>query len=322
MNDDLANGGPLSNTVVAEAPAKINPFLRVLGRREDGYHELETLILPVSLADTVRVHAYADPSMFRTLSFGLDVLGEPDLIRAVPVDETNLALRAAAAMGEEIGPRGFADIVIEKRIPAAAGLGGGSSDAAAVLIALNDLWGAGLDAEALADIGARVGSDVPALLVAGPAVARGRGERVEPVAVAAFEWLLVTFPFGVRTKDAFAWWDERMSSPHGEQDSIDLLEALANGDPEAVGPLLFNDLEEAVLERHPEIRDAKAALLEAGLPGVVLCGSGASLAGLLPAPTHGLEGVVARAEASVRDVKDVKDAKEVRTLIVRSAASA
>src|SRR6266542_111855 len=136
-----------SNTVEVEAPAKVNPFLRVLGLREDGYHDLETLILPVSLADVVRVHAYADPSMFRTLSLGLDVTGEPSLTRGVPVDETNLAMRAAMALAEDVQPKGFADSVIDKWIPAAAGLGGGSSDAAAVLRALNGLWSAGLDEE-------------------------------------------------------------------------------------------------------------------------------------------------------------------------------
>ncbi len=141
----VAVNGPESNTVELQARAKLNPFLRVLGRRDDGYHELETLILPVSLADGVRVHAYADPSMFRTLSLSLDVTGEPHLTRGVPVDETNLAMRAAAALAEAVGPRGFAEIMLEKRIPHAAGLGGGSADAAAVLRALDGLWGAALD---------------------------------------------------------------------------------------------------------------------------------------------------------------------------------
>jgi 4-diphosphocytidyl-2-C-methyl-D-erythritol kinase len=301
-----------SNMRRVAAPAKINPFLRVLGRREDGYHELETLILPVSLADEVRIHAYADPSMFRTLSFGLDVTGDPALTRGVPVDETNLALRAATALADAVGPRGFADIVLDKRVPAAAGLGGGSSDAAAVLRALNDLWGAALSEEELSEIGASVGSDVPALLRQAPVIARGRGERVEPASVgAAFEWLLVTFPFGIRTKDAFGWWDEAGAA--AGPDSSALLSALENGDAAAVGPLLFNDLEAPVFARHQDLKDVKARLLVAGLAGVVMCGSGASLAALVP------PGFDASSIASLSS--DLKDMKGASAAIVRSATS-
>ena len=271
--------GVQPNTRVIAAPAKINPFLRVLGRRNDGFHELETLILPVSMADEVRVHAYADPSMFRTLSFGLEIEGDPALTRSVPVDETNLALRAASALADAVGPRGFADIVLAKRVPAAAGLGGGSSDAAAVLLALNDLWGAALSREELAEVGASVGSDVPALLAQAPVVAGGRGERVEPVSVGGFDWLLVTFPFGVRTKDAFDWWDQDGGGTGPEPEPV--IAALGGGDPEILGPLLFNDLEGVVFARHPELRQAKEALLRRGVSGVVMCGSGASLAALL-----------------------------------------
>src|SRR5207253_2348832 len=105
----IVGDGP-KNTVVMEARAKLNPFLRVLGRRDDGYHELETLVLPLSLADEVRVHAFADPSMFRTLSLGLDVTGSRQITRGVPVDETNLAMRAAMALAAESQPKGFADL--------------------------------------------------------------------------------------------------------------------------------------------------------------------------------------------------------------------
>jgi len=291
------------NTRVVAAPAKINPFLRVLGRRDDGYHELETLILPVSLADEVRVHAYADPSMFRTLSFGLDVTGDPSLTRGVPIDETNLALRAATALADAVGPRGFADIVLEKRVPAAAGLGGGSSDAAAVLLALNDLWGSALPLDELAEVGATIGSDVPALLYREPVIARGRGERVEPVAVGAeFDWLLVTFPFGVRTKDAFGWWDEEVLA--AGPDPSALLTVLEEGDAAAVGPMLFNDLEGPVFGHHPDLKDVKVELLRAGLPGVVMCGSGASLAGLIP---PGLDPAwIASLSAHLKDMKGIE----------------
>jgi 4-diphosphocytidyl-2-C-methyl-D-erythritol kinase len=270
----------LPNTLVVQACAKINPVLRVLGRRDDGFHELETLILPVTLCDEVRVHAYSDPTMFRTISLALDVDGEPELTRRVPADESNLAMRAAMALADRFTPPGFADIGLTKRIPAAAGLGGGSADAAAVLRALDDLWVLGLGDAELSEVGAEIGSDVPALLAGGPVVARGRGELLTPAPAAPLGWMLVTFPFGVRTKDAFAWWDED-GGPTGPEPEP-LLDAVAAGDAERLGPLLRNDLEEPVLERQPEIRQARELLLGGGLPGAVLCGSGATLAGPLP----------------------------------------
>jgi 4-diphosphocytidyl-2-C-methyl-D-erythritol kinase len=271
----------LPNTVVVRACAKINPVLRILGRRADGFHELETLILPVSLCDELRVHAYTDPAMFRTLSLGLDVEGEPEVTRGVPADESNLAMRAAMVLADRFKPPGFADITLTKRIPAAAGLGGGSADAAAILRALDGLWALNLGDAELSEVAVELGSDVPALLAGRPVVARGRGELVTPVAAAPFQWMLVPFAFGVRTKDAFGWWDDEGGATGPEPGP--LLDAVAAGDPGRLGPLMRNDLEEPVLERHPDIRRARDLLLGDALPGAVLCGSGATLAGLLPA---------------------------------------
>jgi 4-diphosphocytidyl-2-C-methyl-D-erythritol kinase len=268
---------------VVQACAKINPLLRVLGRRGDGFHELETLILPVTLCDELRVHAVADPTMFRTQSLGLDVDGDPELTRAVPADETNLAMRAAMALADRFAPSGFADITLTKRIPAAAGLGGGSADAAATLRALNVLWGLAIGDADLSEIAAEVGSDVPALLAGRPVMAGGRGERITPVPAAPFGWMLVTFPFGVRTKDAFRWWDEDGGAASTGSERGPLLDAVATGDPGRLGPLLRNDLEEPVLARHRDIRRVRDLVLGDGLPGAVLCGSGGTLAGLLPA---------------------------------------
>ena len=269
----------LPNTKVVEARAKVNLFLRVLGRRADGYHELETAVLPISLADTLEVHGVSDPS-FKTLSVDLRVSGEPALVAAVPADDSNLVLRAAARLARAAGTTGFADILLEKRIPVAGGLGGGSADAAATLRALNDLWGASLADEELRTIGAEVGSDVPALLAAAPVIARGRGETVEHVELPSMRWILTTFPFGVSTRDAYGWWDQD-GRPSGPEPAA-LLEAARDGDVEEAGRLLFNDLEPAVLRRHPEIAAAKQRLLDAGVAGVVLCGSGPTLAALVP----------------------------------------
>ncbi|HEX2088845.1 MAG TPA: 4-(cytidine 5'-diphospho)-2-C-methyl-D-erythritol kinase [Actinomycetota bacterium] len=269
---------PLPNTRVVRARAKVNLFLRVHGRRQDGYHEVETAIVPISLADRLEVHAVADPT-FRTLSLALEVIGEPATVRAVPADESNLVLRAADALARRVEATGFADVLLEKRIPVAAGLGGGSADAAAALHALNDLWGSGLDDEELRSLGADVGSDVPALLAGRPALARGRGESIEPLALPSMRWVLMPFRFGVSTRDAYSWWDEGEGGTG--PDPGHLIDAAREGDVEQAGRLLFNDLEQGVLRHHAEIGGMKQRLLDAGAAGVVLCGSGPTLAALV-----------------------------------------
>ncbi|HYT79878.1 MAG TPA: 4-(cytidine 5'-diphospho)-2-C-methyl-D-erythritol kinase [Actinomycetota bacterium] len=271
----------LPDTCRVEARAKVNLFLRVLGRRPDGYHDLETLIVPIELTDHLEIHAHSDPAQFRTLALSLEVSGDPALVRDVPLDDSNLVLRAARSLADEVGARGFADIALEKRVPAAAGLGGGSSDAAAALRALNDLWECHLDDDALSEVGQTVGSDVPALLLGGAALARGRGERVEPVSLPSLGLALVTFRYGVSTADAFRWWDE--DGGRTGPDPEPLLAATRGGDPARLGRLLYNDLEDAVIRRHPAIGEAKERLLNGGAAGVVMCGSGPSLAALIPA---------------------------------------
>jgi 4-diphosphocytidyl-2-C-methyl-D-erythritol kinase len=291
------------NTRVVDARAKVNVYLRVLGRRDDGYHDLDSFVLPIELADRLEIHASAEPE-FRTLSLSLDLSGDRESLARVPMDESNLVLRAAAAIAERAAVRGFAEILLEKRIPAAAGLGGGSSDAAATLHALNDLWGIGLDPEALRALGAGIGSDVPALLAGAPVVMRGRGETVRPVAAPALRWVLATFAFPVRTADAFAWWDSdrdpavRSSTPSGgDRDPLEPgdrggggggVPRVGDGDVARVAAMLRNDLEPPVIRRYPVIRRVKDRLLEGGVAGAVMSGSGPTVAGLLPPDVPGL----------------------------------
>lgn len=265
--------------IARDAHGKVNVFLRVLGAREDGYHELESLVLPISIADRVTVRAAA--------RLDVRVRGAEELAAAVPPGGLNLALVAALALAEACEAVGGAEIEIEKRIPVAAGLGGGSADAAATLFALNELWGCGLDPATLADIGARVGSDVPALLAGRPVLIRGRGERVEDAAVALLWWVLLPLDFPTRSPDAYRWWDEdgTASGP----DPAPLLEAAAAGDAEALAPLLFNDLEGPVMARHGEIAEAKSGLLEAGVLGAVMSGSGPTVLGLARDEAHARE---------------------------------
>ncbi|HEX5950257.1 MAG TPA: 4-(cytidine 5'-diphospho)-2-C-methyl-D-erythritol kinase, partial [Actinomycetota bacterium] len=211
-----------ARVVRRDAPAKINVFLRVLGPREDGYHDLESLVVPTSLADVVTVRE-AD-------ALRVDVRGAPALAGEVPAGGLNLALVAALALGDACPDAGGAEIVVEKRIPVAAGLGGGSADAAATILALNELWGCGVDEGTLAELGERIGSDVPAMLAGGPVLMCGRGEIVAPAEVATLHWVLVHFDFGVRSPDAYRWWDEARSTG---PDPGSLLEAAAAGDAEA-----------------------------------------------------------------------------------------
>ncbi len=260
-------------SVVREAHAKINFFLRVLGRRDDGYHELESLVVPIDLADTVIAREAA--------GLKVDVKGE--LAGAVAAGGMNLALMAALALAEacEAASPG-ASVEIVKRVPVAAGLGGGSADAAATLLALNELWDCGLDLEALLGVGERIGSDVPALLVGGAVLARGRGEQVEPVVVQPTFWALKPFDFPTRSPDAYRWWDEDggVTGP----DPGALHAAAEAGVAETLGASLFNDLEGPVARRHPEVAEVKAAFLDAGALGAVMSGSGPTIVALAKTP--------------------------------------
>jgi len=267
-------GGPV--VIRREAHAKLNVFLRVIGARDDGYHELESLVLPISLADRVTVRT-AD-------SLTVTVKGAKDLTGDVPTGGLNLALVAALAVADVCEQAGGARIEIVKRIPVAAGLGGGSADAAATLSALNELWGCRLDAPTLADLGARIGSDVPALLAGGPVLMYGRGDMIAPAPVSRLWWVVVSFDFGVRSPDAYRWWDEDRGRAGPDPEA--LLAAAAAGDAEALGSLLFNDLEPPVFARYPRIAEAKRRLLEAGTLGAVMSGSGSSVAGLARNQAH------------------------------------
>jgi 4-diphosphocytidyl-2-C-methyl-D-erythritol kinase len=182
---------------------------------------------------------------------------------------------------------GGALVEIEKRIPLAAGLGGGSADAAATIHALNELWGCHLDPATLGQVAERVGSDVPAMLVGGPVLISGRGEFLAPADVATFWWVVVQHGFGVRSPDAYRWWDEDGGEPGPDPDAA--LDAAAAGDAKALGAAVFNDLEAPVVKRHPTIAETKESLLERGALGAVMTGSGSSVVGLASDAAHAEE---------------------------------
>lgn len=247
--------------------------------RADGYHSLVTVFHAVSLFDEVTAAA-ADKT-------AIAVTGED--AAAVPTDRSNLAWQAASALAKAAGLRGAAvRIEIRKRIPVAAGLAGGSADAAATLVACNELWQTGLSARDLAGLAASLGSDVPFALVGGTAVGRGRGEHLTPaLAAGTYHWALAFGQEGLSTAQVYATCDRLRAAraaagdqrQRGEPElSKPLMTALRSGDPAQVGPLLTNDLQPAALSLQPELRRALAAGREHGALGAIVSGSGPTCA--------------------------------------------
>ncbi|MBE3071284.1 MAG: 4-(cytidine 5'-diphospho)-2-C-methyl-D-erythritol kinase [Planctomycetes bacterium] len=252
-----------SRGLKVEAPAKVNLSLRVLGTRDDGYHDLESVVAAVGLSDTLVL----EPAEGLHLEArGLDV----------PPGEDNLIMKAARALAEACGVRQGARIRLEKRIPPGRGLGGGSSDAAAALDGLNTLWQCGLDRQGLARIGASVGSDVPLFFGASPVVMRGRGERVEPAAARSVWWLALAWPdFGLATVEVYAAYDRLPPAADGRPAATEILRYLGGPSREA-RPYLVNDLERAAAVVRNGRLDLRGVLEQAGAPAVGMTGSGSA----------------------------------------------
>ena len=250
----------------ARSFAKINWTLDVLFKREDGYHELRTIYQSVSLQDQLRL---------TETSGAIEIICEDP---RVPCDETNLAFKAALMLREVTGASKGARIEIEKRIPVAAGLGGGSSNGAAALLALIKLWQIEIDDEELIRIAARLGSDVPFFLIGGTALGVGRGEEVYPIEEARCKNLLLVNPgFAVSTRDAYER-VSRLTSP--EAASIIPFTLLAAKGIRELPLVARNDLEAPVLAAHPEIAEVKRRLLSLGAKHALMSGSGATVFGV------------------------------------------
>jgi 4-diphosphocytidyl-2-C-methyl-D-erythritol kinase len=309
--------------VTARVPAKVNLQLAVGPARADGYHPLVTVFHAVSLFDEVTVRQAERTS--------LTVTGEN--AAAVPANKTNLAWRAAAAVAAAAGRKARAAAVrieIRKRIPVAAGLAGGSADAAATLVACNELWQAGLSAAELRQIGADLGSDVPFALLGGTAVGRGRGEELtRALASGNYHWALAFASEGLSTAEVYATCDRlraaraqskaaqskeaqskaaqskeaRAADGEGGAQapalSHELMAALRSGDPAAVGQFLSNDLQPAALSLQPALRRTLAAGREYGALGAIVSGSGPTCAFLAKSAAHAREIAVALTGAGV-----------------------
>jgi 4-diphosphocytidyl-2-C-methyl-D-erythritol kinase len=256
--------------VRAWAPAKVNLFLEVLARRPDGYHELATLMVAVSLYDTLE---------FKDEPGGAVRLAcdQPSL----SAGPDNLVCRAAEVLRRRAGLRQGAAIRLVKRIPLAAGLAGGSSDAAATLAGLNALWRLGWGREKLAELGAELGSDVPFFFATPAAWCTGRGERVEPVALErALDFVLVCPPVGLSTAQVF----RAVTVPSPPRTSEAVRHAAAAGDVEELGRLLHNRLQAPAAGLCPAVSDAHARLAALAPAGVLMSGSGSTVFALCRGP--------------------------------------
>ena len=298
------------DAVTVRVPAKLNLQLAVGPPRADGYHDLVTVFHAVSLFDQVTVEPAGHD--------GVTVTGEG--ADRVPADQDNLALRAIAALRAAEPDRGTGPdavhVTIAKRIPVAAGLAGGSADAAAALVACNELWATGLTQQQLCGIGATVGSDVAFALLGGTAVGRGRGEQLTPALAPAtqYHWVLAFADGQLSTPAVYAALDRlravRTSDPAGSADpgipaaaepDLDaaLMSALRSGDAARVGQRLSNDLQPAAVSLFPALRKTLTAGLELGALGALVAGSGPTCVFLAANAERALELAVSLSGAGV-----------------------
>ncbi|HET9362053.1 MAG TPA: 4-(cytidine 5'-diphospho)-2-C-methyl-D-erythritol kinase [Vicinamibacterales bacterium] len=283
--------GPRSGTasvkaITVRAHAKINLDLRVLGMRPDGFHELRTVFQAVALHDSVECIPRRGP-----LAIECEMAG-------VPLDRSNLAWRAAEALWRALRRDGeVRDILIRlhKRIPLQGGLGGGSTDAAATLLALCRAWRVPVRANQLVDVASVLGADVPFFLSGGTALGLGRGDEIYPLADLPRHWVVLLVPgFGVATADAYEWYDAERDPTRGPM----VREAqYVPGPWPSRAAQMINDLEAPIARHHPEIEQMKTALRRAGALAAAMSGSGATVFGLFQKRSEAAS-AVARLSAS------------------------
>ncbi|WEO76230.1 4-(cytidine 5'-diphospho)-2-C-methyl-D-erythritol kinase [Cryobacterium sp. SO2] len=292
-----------SPVVHARAPGKINVFLKVGAVMDDGYHDLATAFQAVSLYEDVRATAADDFSVAFTGSIDTSALA---------VDGSNLAIKAARALATATGFRGGVHLEIDKNVPIAGGMGGGSADAAATLLACDELWGTDIGKEELLKIAATLGADVPFAVTGGTAIGTGRGDQLSPaLAKGQFHWVLALAEFGMSTPSVYSELDRHRTRhaqdifPAQQQPTVDsnVLQALRAGDPAMLAESMHNDLQAPALQLAPglgrvlELGEANGAL--AG----ILSGSGPTVAFLVPDTDAALELQVALSAARLHVVR-------------------
>ena len=249
------------------AHAKVNLDLRIFGTRPDGFHELRTVFQSIELHDTLTCAERPGPFTLKSRS------------AAIPLDHSNLVWKAAAGLWKALGREGEPTdtaVTIEKAIPTEAGLGGGSTDAAAALLAFARLWG-GAPVTLLREVGAGIGADVAFFLSGGTALGLGRGEEIYPLVDLPTHWVVIVRPaFGVSTAEAYGWYDEDRAAGLKEPRELQVLPVPW---PSRAAQMI-NDLEGPVMRRHPEIAEIKDQLKAGGAVAAAMSGSGSAVFGL------------------------------------------
>ncbi|WP_285726678.1 4-(cytidine 5'-diphospho)-2-C-methyl-D-erythritol kinase [Psychromicrobium xiongbiense] len=314
-SQDSGSRGPgkaRQRSVRAKAPGKINVSFEVGPLREDGYHPVASAYLAVSLYEEVTVRSRLEPGVGVSLRYAPDGLAagpassdssgssgsdssagpEEQALLSIPLDHNNLVARAANLMADLSEHPTGVDIEILKRVPVAGGMGGGSADAAATLLACDALWEAGLSREELAHLAAELGADVPFALFGGAAIGLGVGEELSSaLAPRPFFWVLAAADFGLSTPSVFGTLD-KLRTMHGERPEVPqavnplVLQALRSGDAEALAAVVHNDLEPAALSLSPGLAGTLRAARDAGALAAVVSGSGPTVAALARDQVH------------------------------------
>lgn len=252
-----------------KAPAKINLMLDVLRKRPDGFHEVEMIMTMVDLADRLELSELKRDSIIISSQAGY-----------IPLDEKNLAFQAARLIKDRYNVKSGVHIHLDKRIPVAAGLAGGSSDAAATLRGLNRLWHLEIPAQELQELGAELGSDVPFCVTGGTALATGRGEQLTPIPNPPQCWVVLAKP-PINVSTAEVYGRVRANNIAVHPSALQMQDAIRTGDFAAVCAGLGNVLEDVTLKLHPEVQQLKEAMVKLGADGVLMSGSGPTVFGLV-----------------------------------------
>ena len=264
---NINNNNHTKNVISLKAPAKVNLFLEILGKRDDGYHEIETIMQEIDLADSLQ---------FEETQEGVTLECND---KNIPANQDNLVCKAANLILEECGIKKGVLINLEKNIPVGAGLGGGSSDAATTLKALNSLWKVGLNNEELMGFAAKLGSDIPFFINGKTALCRGRGELITPVEVRNRMDYIILFP-RVHISTETIYKNLKIDLTKKRKDVSFFLDALKYSEVAGISKLLFNRLEEIIFATYPDLLQVKSTLESFGFCGLSISGSGSAFFGL------------------------------------------